>query len=479
MVFSRSNTSFLIAGLLASSIAGSAELVSGIKDQTALAVTIYNSDLALIKDRRKINLPKGRSDLALRGVSAQMRPETALLRNIQTPTALQVLEQNFNFDLLTPEKMLEKYVGQTVEIVRMNPATGKETKQAATILSTNSGVVAKIGGRIETNPEGRYIFPSIPDNLRDKPTLVTQIENSRAGSQELELSYLSRGLSWKADYVVELNSQDNALDLAGWVTLTNNSGTTYPHAKLQLVAGDVNQVPEFDNYRRPMRMEMAMAAPSPAPMQEEALFEYHLYTLNHPTTIADKQTKQVSLLNASKVPVTKELLFQGQEYYYRSVYKSLGDSIKASVYIQFENRTEDGMGMPLPKGVVRVYKGDKNGNAQFIGEDRIDHTPKNEKIRLKLGEAFDVTAKKTQMLYKKVNYGHPYTYAAESTYRIELKNAKNKPVTVKVQEPIPGDWKILRESLKHKKLSSGRVEWEVEIPAEDSTILEYRVRVRY
>ncbi len=479
MVFSRSNTSFLIAGLLASSIAGSAELVSGIKDQTALAVTIYNSDLALIKDRRKINLPKGRSDLALRGVSAQMRPETALLRNIQTPTALQVLEQNFNFDLLTPEKMLEKYVGQTVEIVRMNPATGKETKQAATILSTNSGVVAKIGGRIETNPEGRYIFPSIPDNLRDKPTLVTQIENSRAGSQELELSYLSRGLSWKADYVVELNSQDNALDLAGWVTLTNNSGTTYPHAKLQLVAGDVNQVPEFDNYRRPRRMEMAMAAPSPAPMQEEALFEYHLYTLNHPTTIADKQTKQVSLLNASKVPVTKELLFQGQEYYYRSVYKSLGDSIKASVYIQFENRTEDGMGMPLPKGVVRVYKGDKNGNAQFIGEDRIDHTPKNEKIRLKLGEAFDVTAKKTQMLYKKVNYGHPYTYAAESTYRIELKNAKNKPVTVKVQEPIPGDWKILRESLKHKKLSSGRVEWEVEIPAEDSTILEYRVRVRY
>jgi hypothetical protein len=481
MFYCRSTLSFLFAGIFASATAISSELVSGIKDQTGLAVTIYNSDLALIKDRRKINLPTGHVDLALRGVSARMRPETALLRNIRTPDALQVLEQNFNFDLLTPEKMLEKHVGQDVELVRMNPATGKETRQVATILSTNLGVVAKIDGRIETDPQGRYIFPAIPENLRDKPTLVTQINNRHQGNQELELSYLSRGLGWKADYVVELNSQDNALDLAGWVTLTNDSGTTYPNAKLQLVAGDVNQVPEFERYnrKRGVRMEMAMAAPSPAPMQEESLFEYHLYTLTHPTTIANKQTKQVSLLNASKVPVTKDLLFEGQDYYYRSAYKSLGNPIKAAVYIEFHNKTENNMGMPLPKGIVRVYKRDSNGNAQFIGEDRIDHTPKNEKIRLKLGEAFDVTARKTQVKYKKINFGHPYKYAAEITYRINLKNAKNKPVAVRVREPIPGDWKILRESRKHEQVSSEIAEWRLEIPAEDSTVLEYKVRVRY
>ena len=471
----------IIPFLLACAItpAGSNERVSGLEDQTGLAVTIYNSNLALIKDRRKINLPAGVSDLAIRGVSAQMRPETALLRNINHPEDLQVREQNFNFDLLTPEKMLEKYVGQTVEIIRMNPATGKETREAATILSTNNGVVAEIGGRIETNPEGRYVFPAIPANLRDKPTLVTQIISSSAGSRELELSYLSRGLGWKADYVVELNSSDDLLDLAGWVTLTNNSGTTYPQAKLQLIAGDVNQVQEQIDYRRRVPAMAMVADAAPAPMEEEALFEYHLYSLAHPTTIADKQTKQVSLLDASRVPVTKELIFKGNEYYYRGVYQSLGERLKAAVYIRFRNEEESGMGMPLPKGIVRVYKRDSNGNAQFVGEDRIDHTPKNEEISLKLGEAFDVTARKTQINYKKVNYGHPYSFAAESTYRMELKNAKDQAVRVKVQEPVPGDWKILRESSKHRKISSGTAEWQIDIPAEGTTILEYKILVRY
>lgn len=479
MLSFRSLTPLLFTCLMVPAPSNGTELVSKLNDQTGLAVTIYNSDLALIKEKRRINLPSGKTDLAIRGVSAKMRPETALLRNISHPGALQVLEQNFNFDLLTPQKMLDKYVGKRVEIVHLNPATGEESRESATILSTNSGVVAQIGGRIETNPEGHWIFPSIPENLRDKPTLVTQITNAAPGTQELELSYLSRGLGWKADYVVELNSSDDALDLAGWVTLTNDSGTTYPQATLQLVAGDVNQVQEKINYRRrPQRMDMATEA-APAPMAEEALFEYHLYTLAHPTTIADKQTKQVSLLDASKVPVTKELVFRGQDYYYRNVFSSLGESIKAAVYIQFQNREDKGMGMPLPKGIVRVYKRDSKGNAQFVGEDRIDHTPRNEKIRLKLGEAFDVSARKKQVNYKKVNFGHPYHYAAESTYRIELKNAKDVPIEVKVQEPIPGDWKMLRESLPHRKIASGLAEWKIRIPADDSFILEYEVLVRY
>jgi hypothetical protein len=454
------------------------EMISDITDQTGLAVTIYNEDLALIRDRRAIDLPGGTLDLALRGVSARMRPETALLRSIHAPNDLQVLEQNFNFDLLTPAKMLEKYTGQRVEIIRMNPATGKETRETATILSTNEGVVAEIDGRVETDPEGRWIFPRIPENLRDRPTLVTRLDSKTAGKQELELTYLSGGLAWKADYVVSLNQDDSSLDLAGWVTLTNKSGTSYPDARLQLVAGDVNQVRDNMRYLRKSGA-MAMAEAAPAAMAEESLFEYHLYTLSRPTTIADNQTKQVALLNAGKVPVRKELVFHGQDYYYRNRYNSLGSRLKASAYIIFENREEQGLGMPLPKGVVRVYKQDSAGHAQFVGEDRIDHTPRNEQLRLKLGEAFDVTANKKQISYKKANYGHPFSYAAEITFRLELKNAKDRPLSVKVQEPIPGDWKILGESHHHRKVASNLAEWQIEIPAEDAVALEYRVLVRY
>jgi len=458
--------------------AQSAETVTNISDQTALAVTIYNENLALIRDRRKLTLPGGTLNLAIRDVSANMRPETALLRNISSPGDLAVLEQNFNFDLLTPDKMLEKYTGQTVELVRMNPATGKETRESATILSTNDGVVAEIGGRIETDPKGRWIFPRIPDNLRDRPTLVTRLSTRAAGPQELELSYLSGGLSWKADYVVNLNRNADSLDLAGWVTLTNRSGTSYPDARLQLVAGDVNQVREDLRYLKKAPM-VEMVAEAPTPMAEESLFEYHLYTLNRPTTIADNQTKQVALLNASGVPARKELVFHGQNYYYRGRYSDLGHKLKATAYIRFENREDRGLGMPLPKGIVRVYQEDSRGNAQFVGEDRIDHTPRNEQVRLKLGEAFDVTASKKQVNYRKVNHGHPYNYAAEATFRLELKNAKKTPIQVTVQEPIPGDWKILRESHRHQKAAANLVEWHMDIPAEDSVTLEYRVLVRY
>jgi hypothetical protein len=469
---------FLLATPLVSNSLQADEMISDIDDQTGLAVTIYNEDLALIRDQRVIDLPGNTLDLALRGVSARMRPETALLRSINPPGDLQVLEQNFNFDLLTPNKMLEKYTGRTVELVRMNPATGKETREAATLLSTNEGVVAKIGGQVETNPEGRWIFPDIPENLRDRPTLVTRLSTRNAGKRELELTYLSGGLAWKADYVVNLNKDDSSLDLAGWVTLTNKSGTTYPDAHLQLVAGDVHQVQENMRYPRKAPM-VAMAEAQPAPMAEEALFEYHLYTLNRPTTIADNQTKQVALLNANGIPATKELIFEGQDYYYRNRYNSLGQKLKATAYVSFENREEKGLGMPLPKGIVRVYKQDSAGHAQFVGEDRIDHTPQNEQVRLKLGEAFDVTASKKQINYKKVNYGHPYNYAAESTLRLVLKNAKNKAVTVKVREPIPGDWEIKRESHRHRKVAAGLAEWEIQIPAESKVTLEYQVLVRY
>jgi len=450
-----------------------------LQDQTSVAVTIYNENLALVKDRRTIKLDQGFNKLAFRGVSAKMRPETAMLRNVVQATGLQVVEQNFDFDLLTPQKLLEKYVGKNIRIATMNPATGVEKIETAKVLSTNSGTVLQIGDRIEVNPKGRLIFDGVPENLRDKPTLVTLLNNAAPSPQDVELSYLTGGLSWKADYVAELNSDDSQIDLLGWVTLNNHSGTTYKNAKMQLVAGDVNRVqPEFRKAMRSSRvMEMQMDAM--APMAEEALFEYHLYTLGRPTTIADKQTKQVALMSASAVPVTKEFLLQGNDYYYRSSYGDIGQKMKIGVFVKLENREEAGMGMPLPKGVVRVYKKDKAGNAQFIGEDRIDHTPKNESIKLKLGDAFDITADKKQTAFRKHSSTDQYHYAFESAYEIKLKNAKSESVTVVVREPIPGDWKMKQETQPHEKVAAGTAEWKINVPAEGSTTLKYRVLIRY
>lgn len=454
------------------------EKTSTLADQQSVAVTIYNENLALIKDVRRITLDAGANRLALREVSGNMRPETALLRSLSHPGSLRLVEQNFDFDLLTPAKLLEKYVGREVRIIRAHPTTGAESFETATVLAANNGVVLKIGDRIETGLPGRIVYDGVPANLRDRPTLVTELLSRGAGTQTVELSYLSGGLSWKADYVAELNAADDRLDLNGWVTLTNRSGTAYPNAKLQLVAGDVNVVQEA----------LRMAAPAPMAaarerrvesMTQESLFEYHLYTLQRPTTIADNQTKQVALLGATGVPARKELVFQGSQYYYRSSVGDIGQKLKVGVFLQFENREASGLGMPMPKGVVRVYKKDSAGNAQFVGEDRIDHTPKNEKVRLKLGDSFDVTADKKQTDFQRRETTNRASYLFESAYEIVLRNAKKEPATVIVREPVPGDWEMLEESHKHAKVAAGTAEWRIEVPAEGSTTLRYRVRIRF
>jgi hypothetical protein len=457
-----------------------AETRSTLSDQKSVAVTIYNGDLALVKDTRHVKLKIGLNALALRDVSAQIRPETALLRSINAPGSLTLLEQNFDFDLLTPEKLLEKYVGKTVSLIKTHPTTGVETIEQATVLSANNGVILKVGSRIESGVHGaRIVYNDVPDNLRDRPTLVTQINNKGTTDQIVELSYLTGGLGWKADYVAELNPKENSVDLSGWVTLTNTSGASYKNAKLQLVAGDVNRIQE--NYPRAMavRKDAGMIAEASAPMAEESLLEYHLYSLDHPTTIAENQTKQVALLSASNVPTRKELVLRGADYYYQSRYGDLGTKMKVGVFIEFDNKEAAKLGIPLPKGVMRVYKKDNAGNAQFVGEDHIDHTPKNEVVRLKLGESFDITADKKQTDFKILPRPSKGNSAFESAYEITLKNAKKEKMTVVVQEPIAGDWTITSESQAHKKVNSHLAVWKVEVPAEGSTTLSYRAIVKY
>ena len=453
------------------------EVVSTANDQHSVAITIYNDNLALVKDARRISLARELNRLAWREVSAQMRPETAQLRNLTNPAGFWLQEQNFDFDLLTPQKLLEKYVGRDVSVIRTHPTSGVETRETATVLATNGGMVLKFADRIETGVPGRLAFPGVPDTLRDKPTLVVSLINPTAGIQNLELSYLTGGLSWRADYVAELSADDSQLDMNGWVTLTNQSGAAYPDARLQLVAGDLNRVRDAQPLSR-STMAMAAKVADAAEMQQESLFEYHLYTLQRPTTLAENQTKQVALMSAGRVPVRKEFLLEGADYYYSGQHGELGQKIKVGVFVEFDNKGE-GLGIPLPRGVIRMYKKDSQGNAQFVGEDRIDHTPKNETVRLKLGDAFDLTADRKQTVFQKLAGTGRYNYVFESAYEIVLKNAKPEAVTVTVREPMPGDWTMVSESHPHTKAASGTAVWKVSVPAEGATTLTYRVRVRY
>ena len=473
-------TALLLAVLPALLVAQ--ETPTTLKDQKALAVTIYNDNLALVKDTREVRLPKGDARLAFEEVSAQIRPETALLRNLTAPKDFWVAEQNFDFDLLTPQKLLDKYVGRQVTVVRSVPnadgAGAKEVREPATVLATNGGVVLQFADRIETSIPGRIVYPDVPANLRARPTLVISLHSGAEKEQKLELSYLTGGLSWRADYVANLAPDEKTLDLSGWVTLTNQSGAAYPNATLQLVAGDVNRV--RDNRPKAYAAVEVMSTRAAAPqMAEESLFEYHLYTLDRPTTLAVNQTKQVALLSTQGVPVSKEYLLQGQNYYYSGSYGDLGSTQKVGVFVSFDNKESSRLGMPLPKGIIRVYKRDREGRAQFVGEDQIDHTPKNEQVRLKLGDAFDITAHRKQTDYKNLGKQGKFNNVSESAYAIVLKNAKKEPVTVSVLEPMPGDWEMLQNSQPFTKEAAGTARFKVEVPAEGSTTLTYRVRVKW
>jgi hypothetical protein len=461
----------IMLGAAAVTASAGEERLSTEKEQTGLAVTIYNGDLALVKDARKVKLGGGENQLAWRNVSARMQPETALLRSLDGKP-MTLLEQNFDFDLLTPQKLLEKAVGQDIRVIKTHPTTGAESYEGATVLSANDGVVLKFKDRIETGIPGRIAFDSVPANLRDRPTLSMLLDVDRGGEQGMELSYLTGGLSWKADYVAELSGKEDSLDLNGWVTLTNQSGNAYRNARLQLVAGDVNRVQPERAPAMMMRDMMVKSAAAPA-MQEESLLDYHLYTLDRPTSILDNQTKQVALLSAQKVPARKEYRLDGGDYYYAGQYAELGQKIKPGVFLEFDNKGGQ-MGIPLPKGTVRVYKKDSAGRAQFVGEDRIDHTAKNETLRLKLGEAFDITADKKQTSFEKIS-----NRVFESAYQIEIRNAKNEKVEVKVVEPMPADWQVLSSSLTHEKTTAHTAVWKVPVPAEGKTVLTWKVRVKY
>ena len=462
--------SILIAALATGQPAAAAPVSVTRDDQREVMVTIYNGNLGLVKDLRETRLPAGQSEVQFMDVAALIDPTTVHLKSLTDALGLKILEQNYEYDLLTSQKLMEKYVGRKVRLYQSDGAYHE-----ATLLSTN-GPVFEINGQIHMGHYGRLVLPSLPENLVSKPTLVWLLRNQTARPQRVEASYLTSGITWKADYVMVVNAADKLSDLTGWVTIDNKSGATYGNAALKLVAGDVNRAQDA---RRDQRMmELAAKAASPASASQdfksEGFFEYHLYTLDGRTTIKDNQTKQLSLMAANEVPITKELIYYGAQDYYRNAYGAPVSNQKVAVYFEVKNSKENRLGLPLPKGKIRVYKADASGSQQFIGEDWIDHTPKDESVKIKMGNAFDLVGERTQKDFKKIGWN---LYEVE--WEIALRNHKSEPQTVTVIEPVPGDWQVLTSTHTYEKIQAHTLKYQIPVPREGATKLTYRVRVRF
>ena len=450
---------------------------SSLDDQVDLGITVYNSDIALVRDVRELQLPHGSSDLKFMDIAATVNPATVHFRSLTEPARVTVLEQNYEYDLLEPDKLLRKYVGRDVTLVRTREADGTthEEDVKARLLSFNTAPVWQIGNEIVTGLHADHIrFPELPVNLYTHPTLIWTLDNSGATRHRVEASYLASKLSWSADYVLTVARDDKTADLDGWVTLTNGSGTSFRNTRLQLVAGDLNRVRQV--FGRVMEENAKRsAAAADATMAQESFSDYHLYTLGRKTTINNSETKQVSMLTGSGIPVRKRYVVDGQAFYYRNA-QHPGSPIKDSVqvYYQFKNEERGGLGVPMPSGVVRVYQADAKGGTQFVGEDRVDHTPKDEELNLKIGNAFDVACERKQIDFEKIA-----SNVYEVEYEISLRNHKATPITVEVSEPIGGTWKVVRSSHEWKKTAAWAAAFSIPVATDATSVLKYRVRVTY
>ncbi|MEO5773574.1 MAG: DUF4139 domain-containing protein [Sphingomicrobium sp.] len=463
----------LLSSALCCASAALSQSAIPLPSQTAqgdVSVTIYNDNLALVQDVRQLAIPAGRSHQEFRDVSAQIRPETVSL----AAPDLGVVEQNFDFDLLSPSAMMEKAVGETVTLVRTNPANGAEVRERALVLAANEGVVVRIGDRIEVlRDDGlpvRVIFDKVPENLRARPTLSVTVQSDRGGTRPVRLTYLTPGLAWKADYVALFDETAGKMDVQGWITLTNNSGTAYTRAYTLLVAGRVAQAQSrYDRYAPP--------PPPPPPMREAGtqtaprprLADFYLYPLKERTTIADKQTKQVSFLDVSGTPAAKA-------YEYRVGWLATADQPQsADTILRFSTSRDQGLGDALPAGIVRVYMRDARGNAQFIGEHSIGHTPMGSRLGLKTGEAFDVKVR--PVVEERTRLGDSRW---RSRMRYTLSNATPRSVVVDLtQSGLWGDSRITDESQKSERLSADEALWHVTVPANGEAAVTATFDTRY
>lgn len=422
-----------------------------------VSVTVYNQDLALVRDVRNMDFAKGNGELLFRDVAARIDQSSVHFK----ANGVTLLEQNFDFDLVSPEKLLEKYIDETIEVVneKGDIVTGKLlTSSGSTIvLQSTDGSLRSL--LMESIQEVRY--PNLPAGLITRPTLRWLVNAPNGGSQEAEVSYLTGGMNWNADYVAVID-ESNKADLSAWVTLNNMSGASYNDAKLKLIAGEVHRAqPPMPKYQEMYRAE-AMAMDGGAQFTEKSFFEYHMYTLDRQTDLLDNQTKQVSLFPSAEVQ-TKRIY----EYDYSR------NNDKVSVSLEFQNSKENQLGIPLPAGRVRVFQRDTDGSQEFIGEDNLDHTPRDEKVRVTIGNAFDIAVERAQKDYRQIS-----SLVYEQDIEVKLRNRKNDAVTIVVVEHSWGDWEVTKSSLPLRKINANQFEFDVAARPDQEVVLTYTIRNR-
>lgn len=473
------NTAALVAlSLLLSQnpVFGAEEILVENDKNVDMAVSIYNNNLGFVRDTRKVDLQSGDNSIAFEGVASQIQAATAML----TGADIDVVEQNYDYDLLTPTNILEQFVGKEVKTVIQNPTTGENIFDKAVVLNNNYGTpILQFNYGVEANFPGRVVYDKVPANLRVKPTLVANLKSKTAGSKNLELAYLTNGISWKADYVAEVKS-DGELDLKTWITLNNETGADYENAKVQLISGNVNQTFDSGAAPRPMMMaKMARGAmmdnasfAETAPVERTNISDYYLYTLPTKTTIKDKQSKQVSLMNLNQVKYEKEYVMVSPLYLNVGTQSGEFEKINPNVVFKLKNEKSANLGEPLPGGVVRFYENDTHNNMQFIGESRIEQSAIGEKIDLTIGKAFDVFAKgkiaNVRAISKDIN---------EFDVEVTFNNAADKSKKVVFEQNVYNRWDLLKENMKSEKKNSSTLKWSFDLPKNDKKVLTYTIRV--
>ncbi len=452
-------------------------------------VTIYNQGFGLVKENRQFELRQGRQNVSVEDVAAMIEPASVGIRSLTDPNSFEVLEQNYQYDLISPIAILNKSVGQKVRLIRTigqqkdilegtlisSPTAIVGSPDGGSHSTYNGMVIRTDDGRIVLDPTGEVEVRTLPEGLISKPTLLWNINATKAGSNQVELSYLTQGINWNADYVFTLDGEGKA-DLKGWVTINNQSGATYRDAKLKLLAGDVQRAqPNFQ--RAPGGRGGMEAKVSDMAFQQEAFFEYHLYTLQRPATIRNREIKQLSLLEGKGIKVEKKLIIDAMRdfgIYYPSEGEIGTGNIKPVVRVEFVNSKENNLGMPLPKGKFKVYQRDKSGSVQMLGEDQIDHTPKDERLSLVVGKSFDVVASRKRMNFKRIN-----STTFEQTFEIEIRNRKEVPETVYLLERHYGDWKVTGNSMPFEKMDAMTMQFVVKLQAGQVQKVTYTVRTQW
>ncbi len=430
--------------------------------QQKVAITIYNENLALVHETRSVEIPRGVNPVNFADVAAQIDPTSVQIKVVNSPASMQILEQNYEYDLVNSSKIFEKYLEKEVKLVvkNGNEVTGKLLNAGSkdVVLQEEDGNLQIINAQEILSCD----FPKLPDGLIARPTLVWEVNNTGATNREIEVSYLTRGISWHAEYVGVLDENDANMNLTGWVSIDNKSGATYKEAKLKVVAGDVNLVQKQIRRTR-VQAEMQLARAADAGFQEKEFFEYHLYTLQRPATVRDNQVKQITFIPESKPAVTKRYVYEGQR-----------DPRNASVLVEFKNEKSNGLGMALPAGKVRVYKADSDESLLFLGEDQIKHTPKDEEIRLTIGKAFDIIGEREILTERRLG-----KRAREQDIQITLRNHKNEAIKVTVVERSYGEWDVRNSSTPVKKKTAQVAEWEINVPADGEAKLTFTIANRW